>query len=40
MTMLCKMESMHVTKLTHIDSGATTYGSASRASVEVKTTKY
>ena len=40
MIMLCKIEPMHVTKLTHIASGATAYGSASRASVEkVKTSK-
>ena len=33
-------EPMHVTKLTHIASGATAYGSASRATVEdIKQTK-
>ena len=30
-----KIEAMHVTKLTHIASGATAYGSAGRASVEL-----
>ena len=40
MIMFCKVEPMRVTKLTHIASGATAYGSACCASVEkVKTTK-